>query len=108
MIYIEFREKPLVNRIDARADLAGALARVAGSEDSVVLDLGSNVATTSWVDGFLVPFSLEIGARLTVVAMSDVSRAHIARVFRARGASVAVARTEADARSGAAEHIPAA
>lgn len=109
MLLLHYDERPLVNRLVAKEDLADALQRIDSSDgDAVVVDLGSNVATTSWVDGFLVPLMASIGGRVTVIAGSEVSRAHIARVFAARGLHVAVARSVDDVARGATETVPAA
>jgi hypothetical protein len=109
MMLLHFDERPLVNRLVAKEDLANALERIKSSaDDTVVVDLGSNVATTSWVDGFLVPFMTSAGRTVTVIAASEVSRAHIARVFAARGLCVAVARSADDIARGVTETVPAA
>jgi hypothetical protein len=109
MLLLHYDERPLVNRLVAKEDLADALERIKSSEgDTVVVDLGSNVATTSWVDGFLVPFVASAGRTITVIAGSEVSRAHIARVFAARGLRVSVARSVDDIARGATETVPAA
>jgi hypothetical protein len=108
MIQLDFGEHPLVNRLVAREDLANALDEIAKDDGDVIVDLGSNVATTSWVDAFLVPLVSKIDRPIVVIATSDVSRSHIATVLRARGLRVTVARTNDDARRGLGEPLPAA
>jgi hypothetical protein len=107
MIRLDFREEPLVNRVVAKRSLESALRAIASGSGEVVVDIGANVATTSWVDGFLAPL-VATGARVTVILDSDVTRRHIERVFRARGVQVRVARNEYDASRGDVETIPAA
>lgn len=108
MIRLDFREQALVNRLVAQRDLAEALDSIKTRTGDVVVDIGSNVATTSWVDAFLAPLVALSERHITVIADSDVTRSHINRVFRARGHRVEIARNEEEARRGAVEVIPAA
>lgn len=107
MIRLDFREEALVNRVVAKESLESLLRSIGSGDRDVFVDIGSNVATTSWVDGFLAPL-VATGANVTVILDSAVTRSHIERVFRARGAQVRVARSEDDAASGTVELIPAA
>jgi predicted site-specific integrase-resolvase len=108
MIRLDYREAALVNRLVAQRDLANALEAIGTATGDVVVDIGSNVATTSWVDGFLAPLVASTGRRVTVIADSNVTLSHIERVFQARGRRIEVARNEEDAAHGAVYVIPAA
>ena len=108
MIRLDYREQALVNRLVAKQDLADALDSIGTSTGDVVVDIGSNVATTSWIDAFLAPLVAQSGRRITVIVDSDVTRSHIDRVFQARGHRVEIARNEEDVKRGTVEVIPAA
>jgi len=108
MIRLDFREQALVNRLVAQRDLTEALNLIGTGTGNIVIDIGSNVATTSWVDAFLARLVASSDRRITVIVDSDVTRSHIERVFQARGRQIEIARTEEDVKRGVVETIPAA
>ena len=108
MIRLDFREQALINRVVAKRDLEEARQSIRHNSGDILIDIGSNVATTSWVDAFLAPLVASIDRPVTVIVDSNVTRSHIERVFQVRGGSVRVARNEADAIRGAVDIIPAA
>jgi hypothetical protein len=105
---LDFREGPLASRISAAEDLRRVGDISPGAE--VLVDLGDNLATTSWVDGFLVPVARSAGESpgLAIVAASVVTRNHIARVFSSRGIHARIADTRDAALHGEFVRIPAA
>ena len=108
MEIFDFREGSLASRIHAAEDLRRVQGRIPGATEFLV-DLGHNLATTSWVDGFLVPIAREVGEPgLAIVATSDVTRKHIARVFSSRRIHARVAMTRDGALQGEFVRIPAA
>jgi hypothetical protein len=106
MEILDFREGALVSRLNAADDLKKARAQIRSGRD-VLVDLGSNLAMTSWVDGFLVHVARDV-PELIIVTSSDVTRNHLVRVFSSRGVHARVSRTRADALRGEFDRIPAA
>lgn len=109
MQVLDFSEKPLVSRLHAADDLREVREQITSGTEFIV-HLGRNLATTSWVDGFLVPLARTLGLAtgLAIVAESDVTRSHLQRVFASRGIRARVSRTREEALRGAFELIPAA
>jgi hypothetical protein len=109
MLILDYRDRPLASRIHAADDLQDVQSTLIGS-DELIVDLGANLATTSWVDGFLVPVARTLGAsaHLAIVSDSDVTRSHVMRVFASRGLHARVARTRAEALDGRFDLIPRA
>jgi len=108
MIRLDYRDQALVNRLVAQRDLAAAMEALKAADGDIVVDIGSNVATTSWVDAFLAPLVASSGRRVIVIADSSVTISHIARVFQVRGHRIEVARNVEDAVRGTVDVIPAA
>ncbi|HEY0395331.1 MAG TPA: hypothetical protein VGD01_12615 [Candidatus Elarobacter sp.] len=106
---LDFQERSLASRIQAADDLRRLEERVQPGGE-VLVDLGENLATTSWVDGFLVPIARRAGDEpgLAIVAASEVTRNHIARVFTSRGIHARIAKTRDAALDGDFVRIPAA
>jgi hypothetical protein len=109
MRILDYRDRPLASRIHAADDLLDAQSALADSDDLIV-DLGSNLATTSWVDGFLVPVARKLGssANIAIVSDSEVTRSHVRRVFASRGLRARVSRTRAEALDGRFDLLPTA
>jgi hypothetical protein len=109
MRILDYRERPLASRIHAADDLRDVQGSLTGSDDLIV-DLGTNLATTSWVDGFLVPVARTLGlsAGIAIVSDSDVTRSHLVRVFASRGLRARVARTRDEALTGRFDLLPKA
>jgi len=109
MRILDYRDRPLASRIHAADDLRDVQSALTGFNDLIV-DLGSNLATTSWVDGFLVPVARTLGssANIAIVSDSDVTRSHVTRVFASRGLRARVARTRAEALDGRFDLLPSA
>ena len=106
MHILDYRDLSLASRIHAADHLRDAEPILTDAED-VLVDLGSNLATTSWVDGFLVPMARTLGSRsITIVSDSDLTRAHLARVFSSRGLTARVSRTRNDALDGRFDTVP--
>lgn len=107
MYVLDYRNKPLASRIHAADDLREAQRALNGSEELLV-DLGSNLATTSWVDGFLVPIARKLGVAsiIAIVSDSEVTRSHLRRVFASRGLRARVARSRDDAMTGRFDLLP--
>lgn len=109
MYILDYRDRPLASRVHAADDLRDVLNAATGSDD-LLIDLGSNLATTSWVDGFLVPIARAVraGAVIAIVSDSEVTRSHLVRVFASRGLTARVSRTRDEALSGRFDILPAA
>ena len=109
MRILDYRDRPLASRIHAADHLQDEASALTGSEDLIV-DLGTNLATTSWVDGFLVPVArtLRSSGNIAIVSDSDVTRSHVTRVFASRGLRARVARTLAEALDGRFDLLPSA
>ena len=109
MRILDYRDRPLASRIHAADDLRDVQSALTGSDDLVV-DLGTNLATTSWVDGFLVPVARTLGsaAVIAIVSDSEVTRSHVMRVFTSRGLRARIARTRAEALDGHFDLLPSA
>jgi len=107
MRILDYRNRTLASRIHAADDLRDVQSALA-DHDELLLDLGTNLATTSWVDGFLVPVArrLHSGEPIAIVCDSDVTRAHLVRVFASRGLRARVARTRDDALTGRFDVLP--
>lgn len=106
MQILDFREHLLVSRFHAADDLQRANESIESGND-ILVDLGDNLATTSWVDGFLVPIARRT-SKLTIVTSSDLTRKHVTRVFTSRGVRAGIASTRGEALKGHVERIPAA
>jgi hypothetical protein len=104
---LDFREGVLASRLTAAEDLRKVPPDMA-TGTSVLIDIGDNLATTSWVDGFLVPLARRLGEEyaLIIVAASDVTRNHITRVFSSRGVKARIANTRDAAIQGEWNLIP--
>ena|ERR1700676_2728710 len=107
MQILDYRDLPLASRVHAADHLRDAQATLAGSDD-ILVDLGGNLATTSWVDGFLVPVARKLvsAGGIAIVSDSDLTRAHLVRVFSSRGLKARVARTRSDALTGQFDILP--
>jgi hypothetical protein len=107
MRILDYRNRTLASRVHAADDLRDVQSALAGSEELLV-DLGTNLATTSWVDGFLVPVArtLAAGPPIAIVSDSDITRSHLVRVFASRGLRARVARTRDDALTGRFDVLP--
>jgi len=106
MQILDFRERLLVSRFQAADDLKCTDAEIE-SGNAIIIDLGDNLATTSWVDGFLVPVARR-AAKLTIVTTSEITKKHVTRVFTSRGVRAGVAKTREEALKGQIGEIPAA
>jgi hypothetical protein len=110
MKILDYRTGSLASRVRAADDLREVEGSLSTKE--ILVDLGSNLAATSWVDGFLVPIARTAEAAktttITIVSSSDVTRSHMSRVFASRGLRVRVARTRDEALMGQFEIIPTA
>jgi hypothetical protein len=109
MRILDYRDRPLASRVHAADDLRDVESALTGSDDLIV-DLGTNLATTAWVDGFLVPVARTFGSsgNIAIVSDSDVTRSHVVRVFRSRGLRARVARTRDEALDGRFDLLPSA
>lgn len=109
MRILDFSEGSLSSRVYAAYHLRTVVAEIAEGMD-IIVDLGGNLATTSWVDGFLVPIARRAGPNpgLAIVATSPLTRKHLLRVFSSRGVHARVATTRDAALHGEFERIPAA
>jgi hypothetical protein len=109
MQILDYRNRSLASRVHAADDLRDAQSALARPED-VLVDLGENLATTSWVDGFLIPIArrLQDANPITIVSDSEVTRSHVSRVFRSRGLRARVARTRDEAMLGRFDLLPKA
>ena len=102
---VDFRDRPLLTRVGGQDALKTVESIIAESRVPFVLDLGDNLATTSWIDELLVPL-LERGVVASLVSSSNVTRSHIERVLRARGLAVVVAASREDISTDKAVLIP--
>jgi len=103
---IDFTEGALASRMQAADDLERTKAQaLCGSP--LIIDLGDNLAMTSWVDGYLVPVARR-SEHLIIVTRSELTRSHLRRVFASRKVRATVAQTRSDALAGRVEQIPAA
>jgi|SRR5579884_1235713 len=107
MQILDYRDRPLVSRTYAADDLS-AVQSVLTFQEEIIVDLGANLATTAWVDGFLVPIARRFGSTLpiAIVSDSDVTRSHVIRVFGSRGLRARIARTREDALGGRFDVVP--
>ena len=107
MHILDYRHRPLASRIHAADDLHDVQSALSGS-DELLVDLGSNLATTSWVDGFLIPVARKVGAAsgIAIVSDSEVTRSHLIRVFTSRGLRARIARTRDEAMTGHFDLLP--
>jgi len=107
MHILDYRDRPLASRVHAADDLRDVQSALVGAEEFLV-DLGSNLATTSWVDGFLVPIARTFGAGTAIVIVSDseVTRSHLIRVFTSRGLRARLSRTRDEALTGRFDLLP--
>lgn len=90
MRHIDLRTGTLANRVHA-GDALERL-RLDGSGPGLVLDFDDNLATMSWLDGYLTPIVSDpkIGT-VVVLCSSEDTREHIAATLRRRGLAVLAA-----------------
>lgn len=90
MKHIDLGTGTLANR--AQADVALEALRTRGGTGGLLLDFNENIATMSWLDGYLTPIvSDETNGAIFVLCSSEGAREHISATLLRRGLAVLAA-----------------
>lgn len=92
MRHIDLRNGTLANRVHAGDALERLRLDESGPRPGLVLDFDDNLATMSWLDGYLTPIVEDSGnGTVVVLCSSEDTGEHIAATLRRRGLAVLAA-----------------